>query len=397
MKRFSYLIPLFTVLFVLLGLVACTGSTEESDSNFLFVVAYQDKVALVDAESLISEDLTVQQDSLFAPKDLIANSKAVAFDFSSRDNFFRGRDELFLLSRDDSNQAYVSFFDMTNANMDNEDGALVTKRDAFEVGVGLARAEGVSAPSRFCVTDIQASESGRYIVLVSNQRVCDNNTQEANAIDIIDLGSDLQDEPTLIYHKNLAQNVGQSSQIYLDQIANTLLFFEGAEGQGILRRLSLPDLEEETVLRNIDIENILDVQVQPSSDDESIIVARTSNYSVITNYLDSATIETVNDFDETVTQIFPSPSRFFALTDDTFFVYDTPELINNISTTINAKDAFYHPENYVYLLIDRNIQRYDVLGNFDVPDAVLKPFSVSALEDVQLFTWVREITSVITP
>jgi len=395
MKLFSYLIPLVMALFVL---VACTGSSEESDSNFLFVVAFQDKVGLVDAESMTSDDFSVQQDSLFAPKDLPNDSKAVAFDFSSR-NREVARDELFLLSRDADNKAYVSVFDMTKANIANGDGALVTKRDAFEVSVGLARAENVAEPSSFCVTDIQSSETGRYIVLLSNQRVCDNNTQETNAIDIIDLGSSLQDEPKLVYHKNLAQNIGEASQMFFDQVAESVFFFEGADSQGELRKLSVPEFNEETVLRNVNITDVIDIQafVQVSGSDEELIIVRPENYAVVTNYLDTATLEADKSFEETVKQVFPNANRFtpkdrfFALTTTEFLVYDTPDLATNISTSINAKDAFYEPrDNYVYLLTDRNIRRYNVLGVFDVPSVKLDNFNVTGLEDVQLFSWVRE-------
>lgn len=399
MKRFSYLISLLLVLFSLAACQIFTGSTEESQSNFLFVVAYQDKVALVDAASLISEDASIQQESLFAPKDLPNSSKAIAYDFSNR-NSFAGRDELFLLSRDDSNTAYVSVFDMTNTNIANGDGALVIKRDTVEVSVGMARAENVAAPNVFCVTDIQSSETGRYLVLLSNQRVCDNTTQEANAIDIIDLGSSLQEEPTLIYHKNLAQNLDERSQIFLDQSSESLFFLEGTEAQGILRKVSIPEFDEATVLRNVDITDVIDLQAVPvpSGTDEELILARTGDYVVVSNYLDSATLETANSFGETVTQVFPSATRFstrfFALTSDEFLVYDTPELSNKITTSSSAKDALYEPsDDFVYLLTDRNIQRYNVLGVFDVPNVELKSFNVSDLQDVQLFSWVREATT----
>lgn len=412
MKRFSYLISLFLVLFVL---VACssvtdvvtsvvTGSNEESNSNFLFVVAFQDKVGLVDAESLTSNDVTIQQGSLFTSKDLENNSKAVAFDFSSRDNL-RGRDELFLLSRDENNKSYISVFDMTDANINNGEEALVAKRDVIEVDVGLARAENVTAPSSFCVTDIQNSESGRYLILLSNQRNCDESSQEKNAIDIIDLGSSLTDEPQLVFHKDLNQIVGENSKMFLDQVAESLFFLEGSGALGSLRKLSIPDFEESPVLSSLDIRNIVDIQRfrNMGTSDEQMILVGAEDYRVVTNYNDVATLESSISFGEAVEKIIPSEDsgieRFFALTNTEFIVFDTPALENDSRRSINAQDAIYvyRPLSFVYLLTDRTIYSYDALRAFDETTLDLNSYSVSALEDVQFFTWVQQSAVTVTP
>ncbi len=409
MRRFSFLFMCFGVLLMLVGCSAATfavtGSSEEgSQSNIVFAVAFQDQIALIDGKSLTNTtDAAIQQDSLFASQALPNASQAIAFDFSRRDS---RREELFLLSRDANNTAYISVFDMTKANIANGDGALVSKRAVVEVGVGMARAENVLSPSNFCVTDIQSSQSGRYLALVSNQRSCDDGSFEKNAIDIIDLGEDLQAEPELVFHKDLNQAIGENSHIFIDQAAGVLFFLEGSQDQGTLEKLNIPNFEETTVLRNLDIEDIIDIQRfgQINDSDEEMIIARTTNYAVVTNYLDTATLASPIEYGETVKQIFPNASpftpkgRFFALSDTELFIYDSPQLVNNVSTFVNAQDAFYEPLNdYVYLLLNGRIQRYNALGVFDVPNVSLDSFNVSALEDVHLFSWVREASVETTP
>ncbi len=405
MKCFSFLTILFAVFFLL---IACDGSTElGNQSNVLFVVAFQDKIGLVDGETLFDEsDASAQEGSLFTSKPLVEGTKGVAFDFSDR-NQSSLREELFLLSRDANNQAYVSVFDMTEAKRANGDAAIVAKRDVIKVDVDLARAENVPAPSSFCVTDIQVSKSGRYIALVSNQRLCSSSSQESNAIDIIDIGSDLKAEPELVYHKDLIMNINESSQIfsYQDDTAERLFFLEGSGEQGTLRKLSIPEFEEETVLRNLDITNVIDMQAfgRPNDGEEELIIARAENYAIVTNYLSTATLESAVSYGETVQRIFPNPSngRFLALTDDEFVVYETPALANKTSRFINAKDAFYVPvpqNDFVYVLSDRTISRYDPVKAFSDLPPTLDSFNVSGLEDVQLFSWlIREATVVTTP
>jgi len=284
--------------------------------------------------------------------------------------------------------------------------ALVNKRDVIKVDVDLARAENVPTPSSFCVTDIQVSKSGRYIALVSNQRNCDSSSQESNAIDIIDIGSDLKAEPKLVYHKDLIMNINESSQIFSFQgdTAERLFFLEGSAGQGTLRRVSIPEFKEETVLRNLNITDVIDLQdFRRGRDGGELIVARAENYAIVTDYLATATLENAVGYGETVKRMFPNPSneRILALTDNSFVVFESPTLENKASRSINAKDAFYVPvpqNDFVFLLSERTISRYDPFRAFSDVAPDLDSFNVPDLEDVQLFSWlIREATEVITP
>ena len=395
------------LLLLLLFLSACSG-TSESQASILLVIGFDKKVGLLDACLITSEIADDCPSSTIATEenerpllfehDLPEGSEPISFDITDRDN---KRDELVVLSAKGSgNQrtAYLSFFRVSGINPDPQSAQLPESRSflALKIENIIIDSDVSPQPTSFCPTDVQVDEEGRYIgFFSSNSTSCSGGL--VDAIDIIDLQTS---PPTLVRHIELG--ISFPKGFYIDQVnqRDDKLYYLQKSGSkvaltSLLLNDDITDNDEQEVTKFDNDEEVIDMLALG----DKLIVLNKEDFIVIDRFRfsteEKTNTVTATPFDNNkqiiIDDFFRTP-YLYLLSDSSFVPYPT------LNPTEEPKDAsafsitdgtFESINTFIYLLSNQSIRKFDAL-TFDFEDTPsLTSFTINALNNPKLITWVQ--------
>ena len=384
-------------------LTACTGTTEEQAPTLL-IVGYgaQDngRIALVKDSAFTSNVLADRFDFLEdSVRPLPENSSPVAYDLIDRVNTRR---KLVVLSRDSSNNSFLSFFDTAAVNTDALDSSFSEFTSERLTLADIQIDASLSQNIVLCPVQVQASQSGRYLALLSDQSVC-NSTNQDISVDLIDL--EAPGGATIVQH---VQSILIFPTMYLRQSQSgdsDRLFYFRQEANGAelnywpipTRSDSSPDFE--VVTTDVVIEDIVSDPVLSLSEVQDTLVALLqSRFATITNANATPSlgdvIATSSSSKRLIVDDYQETPEVVVLNETRFTVHSSVSDTSGVSEDIEATDGTIQSrQDFVYFVGDGDIILFDIKDfsedddSSDLDDKTAS-FSISQLEEPVFISWV---------
>ena len=255
---------LFSLLFVALILVSCTGTKEQGTSTLLFV-AYKDgannKLALI--EDLFFKDGASNQRLRFL-KDLSLPAKAIDYDIKDR---FGERSEMIVLSGE-SGKYYLSFFNL-KINPDKLSDFHKTNAD-IEI-------------SKFAdnlplnASKIQISKNAKYVSIM-------NNFDLESADDAIDI-FDITDRAAPKHLKRLSSSI-IAEALFMPQSNRARLYYLTETVSAVLNYIDIPGLENTKTKIKIPNSQSIEREVKDMGQvEKQLVVLQNKQITPIKNFL----------------------------------------------------------------------------------------------------------------
>lgn len=373
---------------LLLFLVGCTGTVPEVLPTLL-VIGYRpsgetnSRVGLLDTATLDTAVPSEDRTPLIF-RELPAQARD--FDVVDRDG---NRNELAALSRNNDGVGFVTFFNLDNIDIDDPEGFAELRQfslalENLEIQPGLP-----VTPDALCPSEIQVSETGRYLSVLNRLADCGLGTDIT--LSIIDLDTD---PPTLTRHLDIPSDAPGH---YLDQADDRLYYFVSVAAGANLRARDVDNPQSESQF-NIDIEVGSGNQLRDLAPVQSNLIAlRASSFVAITDYRSSPSaadpIDTRSNSRRLIVDPFEFDNSVYILGDNRFTVHQNRTDEDEQSTTLQVTSGSYDPtpNQFIYLLGPQRIGRFDALTFTGSGSPSVQNFNVDELENPTFITWIRAV------
>ncbi|UCH26572.1 MAG: hypothetical protein JSV66_02685 [Trueperaceae bacterium] len=387
------------------ALLSCTGTVEPgTGTSTLLVVTFDagNTIALVE-DTFGTEGASLERLRFVENSERTLPDPAVAIDVVDR---AFSRSELFVLSRGPSPSftAQLSRYDLERIDPGDPSAFALTDEGVVDLSLLLESDpnEDIVNP---CLTDLQASRSGRFVALLERQPC----TGDDGIIHLVDL-----EEEELI--RSVGPFLPGSNAIlpdpgfYLDQDSDTLFFLVAEFGNASLVRLSIPDGSPEIVpteqeqrfegTEQVDLGPVGSSLVALSRDEFQALDPDDPQLSPVIE-TGSGSTELVSDPFLGTSEVLIIGSRSLTAHDD--IADDTPDTEDSISPNI-VGGTLEPTQGFVYLLANGGIHIFDLLSyqNRSAAQEISDPrflgfFGVDELVNPGFITWTLAATSVETP